>query len=206
MLVAIAFALWPRHAVGETYLLSQMLWHDDEAFVFVSVSRKGWNTGYAYWLFASLGIYGPPAQDSSRLTSVFRITSTELEEFTLDSAPPGLIAADGYLSTYDKRWIRGRFEPYVPTSIPEPFANHLPQEFSDVEGWSKRSFNVPPGGARGTVAFDLGERPARLVLSSDAGIRSIDLEREGLSVHRLVSSPERVRWVSRAEYDEFLNK
>jgi hypothetical protein len=203
----VVLMLWPRHAIGETYLMSQMLWHDEEAFVFVNASRGGFEDSYFTWALSQLRLYGARPTNSRRLGFVFRITPTSVEQYQHDGAlPANLIVADGYVFSYASRWINGRFEPYEPRRIAEAFSKQPPQEFSDVEGWSKRSFNVPSGGDTRTVDFQLSGKPARLILSRDDGTRSIDLERAGASPQRLLSAPEGVRWVSAEEYDQYLGR
>ena len=197
----------PRRSVMESSSESQLLWHDDEAFAFVGTGYLGANTSYAFYLLSRVSAFGAPRQDSRRTTIVFRMTSDKVEEHRLDGPPPPwLIAADGYVSRYDARWIGGRFEPYVPRKIPEDFAKNPPQAFSNVEGWSKRTFMVSYGEERQAVDFQLRGRPARFVISVDANLRTIDLERADMPVTRLMTASNRPRHVSLEEYNQIFGK
>jgi len=119
LLVVVAGA-WPWRAVLDRGEDSQLLWHDDEAYLFVNISRIGWNASTAYLLFASLGAFGAPSQDLQRIAKVYRVTSTVAGQVSgyLGSVAP-LIVSNGYISTGTSRWTGRMFEGFLTLKIPK---------------------------------------------------------------------------------------
>lgn len=217
LLVAVAaLAALPRHTVIDRTGLSQLLWHDDEAFVFLAGGVTGRSGSYAWHALSRLSALGAPPQDTRPATTVFRITTVAVEKWVLDGAVPRLFVADGFVVAGDSRFSGGRFEHYVPRSVHQAFlmpgtvaradgprkaSDIYPlDDFSGVEGWTKRTFSVGYGHGRNSIDFSISGRPAQLKISVDSETRSVDLGRAGSPDIRLTAVSNRPRDVSTSEY------
>jgi hypothetical protein len=154
----------------------QLLWHDDEAFLFVEGGNAGWKTNYFWLAVSSLSIYGPGATDGRSSMSVFRITPGSVERRRFEGVrPPPLIAFDGYVSSGGARWTGDGFDTTRPREVPASFTGPALWEFSDIGGWSKRSFDIWQNGTH-PIEFRLGGQRLVLLPSYDGRVDFIDLQ------------------------------
>jgi hypothetical protein len=191
--------------------LAQLLWHQDEAFLFLVTGRGRWNVSGLWWLSAHFLTYGLGAATDGRSgMTVCRITPETIEKRDFDwIAASNLIAFDGAVSgSNGVPWTGDGFDTSRRRPVPKAFLelDQTLQHFSDVEGWSKRSFFLPPREFQRTVDFVLRGQPARLVLSVSDDVQSIDLERTGRPTERLWTADRRLRWVGAEEYEAFLKE
>ena len=115
---------------------------------------------------------------------------------------------DGPPHTGDARWTGEEFIADRLKEFSLAFPRGPVDAFSDVEGWSKRSFLSPEDGSRPVVTeFALGGHAERLITSTQGYLVTIDLDRQnGTAAQRLVSIDTRPRGVSADEYAALFRK
>jgi hypothetical protein len=190
--------------------LAQLLWHEDEAFLFLVTGRGRWNVSGLWWLSAHFLTYGlGGATDGRSGVTVYRITFDAVEKRQFERlVPQNLIAFGDAVSSADGvPWAGDGFDLSRRRPVPKAFLelDRPLQHFSDVEGWSKRSFFVAPN-PKQVFEFTLGGQRVRLVVSSDADEERIELERTGRPTERLWTADRRLRWVGAEEYETFLKQ
>lgn len=216
VVVLAGLAMMPRRSVFDASRLSQIVWHDDDAYVFVGRALHGRNGSYVRYGLARISAFGDPPDDERESTTVLHITSRSVDQFQLAEAVPRLFVADGFVVSGESRWAGSGFEPYVPRQVPAafrrpgtdaradgtaPVEHTMPLEaFTDVDGWSKQTFTVGYGLGEKAIQFSLADRPAALRIRVDDENRTIDLSRAGEPDVRLLTVSNRSRIVSSAEY------
>lgn len=156
-IVIAVLAAVPAPVVYARVGVAQLLWHDDEAFLFIADSRIGWKMSSLLLLLSTLSTFGLAPQDVAPSVSVVRITPGAVESHRVNMASADLLVVDGYVSTGAARWNGTRFEPAKPR---EPLGPRgVPAEFTNTNGWSKR-FLYPQIDRSQAVDFTLGGQRA----------------------------------------------
>jgi hypothetical protein len=204
-----------------------VLWNQDEAYLFMSVARRGLHVsylGYAGVIFREYlnGVREP--DDERKSVVVIEITSSAVEQHVLEVAdstpgmdPGSYTPIEGRIyANYPGigglcRWDGDRFEPATGEEQRRlDGINRLTsRDFDNVNGWSKRTFVPAPSdyqfevrlGEHGTLRI----RNRRLDRAGNGGV-SIDLQRPGQAPHRIWYLDGRPRTVSRIEYEQLFGR
>lgn len=183
-----------------------LLWNADEAYLFVEQSRAGWRLNYFMRMVNLVAPSGVGHNVIRRPLEVFRITIDRVERHHFNHQVMfELMGVDGHVTTLRERWTGERFEP-EPTlpAFPASFASGVPSEFTDVNGWSKRTLSVPIDGDR-TTEFVIGGQSFQILASSRGPIESqkmsLTLIRADQSSAALWSGDTFAHSLSRSEYE-----
>jgi hypothetical protein len=143
--------------------------------------------------------------NSDRAVTVFRISPDRVDRYVAEKMELGLVGAvNGRISSGGWRWEGDHFEPDAQGER----SVHNEQEFSDIDGWSKRTLPLGDAPSEGwRVPFTLGGQPAALIIRG-ALLRTttIELERSSSARERLWSLDEGPRTVSQAEYEALFKR
>lgn len=203
--IAGVWALLPVHRIGNTRPSSQVVWHGDEALLLVQHRLTGWNMRRFNMAISLLGAFGVPSQDSKLFVTAFRITPSVVEEhhFEQYQRALGLMIFEGRPHTGDFRWTGTEFVPDRLNKDPRAVGLYPVDKFSDVDGWSKRTFLAPDDESKPIVTeFVLGGHNQRLIASTRGWIVAIDLDRQnGAPAQRLVSIDTQPTAASKNEYE-----
>jgi hypothetical protein len=213
-----AVTWYAGHAVAYRDNDAVMLWSADEAYVFIKVSRLGWQRGPLALLrdftraALGVGISGATPTDVVRDLVVVRITRSGVERFDIPDLTLGFIGvADGRIYGVGDgrtlRWTQARFEPLPPHESFEP-GKMARMNFENRDGWSGRSnilsqpsgvtpFTITVGGDRWTVTAHNDSQASQS--------KSIEIGRDGENAKEIWSQVQRTRFVGFAEYDAFLS-
>jgi hypothetical protein len=204
VLLAGAATLVPVSIVAVKATTIQVLWHEDEALLFMGQNLIGWRISYFKWGLAKISPFGVPSQDLKRSMTVLRITPSRVDRRDIQgSLPPDLTVVDGHVAAYDGRpWNGDRFE-FDSHLGPAPGRSLLMPRFSDVDGWTKQSM-VLSRDAHFGIDIVMSGRKARLLFRND-GTQTIDLDRGGGSPERIWSA-DAPRQVSGAEYERMFGR
>lgn len=197
------------HRVREVTTGAELFWHDDEAYLLIGTKRLGLHVTPAKFVLQMLMLapFGLGADDSKFSITVFKMAPTRVDRYVAENVVMGRFGViDGRINDGLWRWDGDHFErATLDESIAHP---RLGREYSDVDGWSKRSFGggtSPPEGW--IIPFDLSGQPASLTVHAVHRVSlSIDLQRGNEPPERLWSIDERSRTVRRAEYDALLKR
>ena len=187
--------------VREQTVGPQLLWNSSEAYLVVGLTRLGWRMPAAMIILGFVAPFGLPVTNSDHAVTMFRIGPERVDRYLAEHMNIGIFGAkNGRLSSGVWRWDGEHFE-RVPSTEGGRVRND--QEFTDVDGWSKRTLplgNAPSEGWR--VPFEIGSQPAALIVGGALSERTtIELERNGGRRERLWSLDEAPRNVSSAEYE-----
>ena len=201
VLVLIATGLVRVTRVREQTVEPQLLWNSSEAYLVVGVTRLGWRMPAAMILLGFVAPFGLPVTNSDHAVTMFRIGPERVDRYLAEHMNIGMFGAkNGRLSSGVWRWDGDHFERVPPA---EGGRVRNDREFSDIDGWSKRTLplgNAPSEGWR--VPFKVGSQSAALIVGGALSERTtIELERNGGARERLWSLDERPRSASRAEYE-----
>lgn len=119
--------------------LGELVWHDDEALLFVGGGYSGFKFSNAWLAMSMLSAFGPLATDGRSWVDVIRITSTDVSKHRVDPMKmQRLTVIDGHVSTGPTRWTGERFEPASgPLAVSPGLTQGSQPSFSNVDGWSK---------------------------------------------------------------------
>jgi hypothetical protein len=179
--------------------ITQLLWNKNEAYLFIGQNLVGWRLSYVMLAVSMLSPYGPPSQNVKQRMTVVRITPSTIERRQIDGMlPPDLAAAEGRVATYGGAlWTGTEFESQGGRLYGKLKHMQSPN-FSDVDGWSKRTLILP--GER-TIDIEIGNQTFRLLSTLDSGNPVLDLDRGDGKRERLWSADGGSRWLSAREYD-----
>jgi hypothetical protein len=195
-----------------------MLWSADEAYVFIKVSRLGWQRGSLAVLrdftkaALGVGMYGATPTDVVRDLVVIRITRSGVERFDIPDLTLGFIGiADGRIygvaDGRTLRWTQTRFEPLPAHESFEP-GKMARMNFENRDGWSGRS-NI--------LSQRYGATPFKITVAGDEWIvtahndsqasqsKSIEIGRGGEKAKEVWSQVQKTRSVDFSEYEAFLS-
>jgi hypothetical protein len=210
----VAMEAAPVYVVWEYETGTQLLWNADEAYIFIDRLRTGWSGSYPAWawqIFRNLVRAPTSIKLTGRSLVVLRYTSDGLVRYIVpDARPTHFYVVDGRIyGTHQRivaRWTGTQFEPADAVDRQRFLEAREVSEltFSDVNGWSKRR-NLLQSASR--VAMTIGGQ--QIVLSTQGsemeGQKAIDIERPGQPAERIWSVDQRRRFVTKAQYDEFLS-
>ena len=193
------------HQVVEKPTGAQFIWTDDEAYLFIGWYRLGWRPSYLRWVLidrTALLPFGSPATNTTPSVLVFKVSRNGVEKQLLDNRQLGNIGiVEGRPSDGHTRWLKTGTNNVSPLQLQQLSADPPAGQFSNVDGWSKRSV-LPLANLREVfLPFDLGGKHLRLrVFTVEDGVVAVDLDREAQVPERLWSADQRVRFVSGADY------
>jgi hypothetical protein len=199
----------------------QLLWKGDQAYVFMSVVRRGYHFGYREypWVILKEYLRAPPIPNDQRRTlDVIRVTPSTLERRVLEVEGNGPILmtpfeghiyanCDGTLC----KWNETRFE--AATEEEGRKLNGISKlsaiDFSEMDGWSKRG--IGPVSDDVHFSIELGKELTLLVrqgnvYKSPYDSSTIDLLRPGHPPEKLWHVDGNPRWVSKNEYERTFEK
>ena len=206
-----ALGSWETYHVWDL-ASADLLWHSGEAYLFVGVSRSGYRFTYLEYLieFAKEYFYMVPPRDNRTFyTTVFRITSSNVQRYTVDGMAFDLYVPldDGIYSRRDGafwKWMGNRFDK-ASVGDQRRLQGVNDRDFTDIQGWSKRkSLTEMRPYSDVTIQFD--GQP--VTISTTAGSRevSIDISRSGQSTERVFDLDQRLNRVSKSEYEKIFGK
>jgi len=209
--VVLAISATARIAVvREDGTPSQVLWSGNEAHVFIGVNQVGYRPTYLTYSLARLGLtpFGARPQDSTPSVVAIRITMAGLlRHVVTNTYLRPMTVVDGQVTDGTTRWTASGPEPLTSDQTNRLSATAARTDYTNVEGWSKRSFVPRPMFSELSIAFELDGRAVQVrVFQTDGGIIAIDLHRQGLQPERLWSSNPRPRYVKAAEYNRLFRR
>jgi hypothetical protein len=183
----------------------ELLWNADEAFLVIGSTQQGWRRSVAQLGFdlvrsLLLPLVANRSQDSKLSIVFIRLTRDGMQRHVLEGDLVGTYTvADGHLYGGGWKWDGARFE--KATAVENQRWAFSSQEYSDINGWSKRTALPMTTTAAGiTYQLPLGGRAARLVVTGNEwSVGRIELHQNG-DVQELWSLDGRDDWVTRAEY------
>jgi hypothetical protein len=189
-------SLGTTYWVGTKTTRSQLLWNDEEAYLFVGARSTGWRFSYLRLLgelaLALLQTSTPPHESRPHI-EMFKINSLGVERYLLEKRDvvwPSFTVFQGRIH-YGmlRQWTGSQFEPVTPDQQRRYLEAHISEpngDYSNVNGWSNRYFSVPPppDGRKYTVA--LSGHPIVLTVTGKEVV-SIDLQRDDRAPERLLS-------------------
>lgn len=187
---------------------AQLLWDSNHAYLFIGLNRLGVRAllGVAALPLLRLAPFGLGAQDQRHSIVVFHVTPDRVNRYVAEDMvmePLGVV--NGRISSALWRWNGDHFER---ASLDEVQDLRRDPEFSDLNGWSKRS--LLPGETTGqgrNVSLSLAGRSVALTIHrKPQESLTIDLQRGGAAPERLWSHDERSRFVSRSKYNELFER
>jgi hypothetical protein len=199
-----------------------VLWNADQAYVFISVTSRGYHTGYLEypWDVFKEYVHAPPVANDERSSfTVIRVTSSGVERHVVDVAEntpgnrPSLFTPfEGYIYANCQgalcKWSGTGFEPATEQER-QRFGgtSHLTPEIdTNVDGWTKRGVAAGPADTFARLTADVGGR-FELLEKSDpidrTGYAAISLyaQRPGQAPERIWYLDGHPRKVSKAEYE-----
>jgi hypothetical protein len=191
----------------------EVLWNGKEAYLFISVSQRGFRMSYLKypWVLIQQYLHSAPLPDAEHFSGmVIRVTTSTVERHTADLGDL-YTPIDGQIYANCRgdlcKWAIDHFEPATQNEKQQLNGiNRLSgQPFDNVDGWSKRSIGAGPEAifARSTVnvggQFTLSEESEPIGRTGYAAV-SISLQRPGRSPERIWYLDGHPRRVSRVEY------
>ena len=179
-----------------------LLWSADEAYLFMSVVRRGFGISYLEypWAIFEQFLNAPPFPDDRRVSLVvIRVTASAVERQVVDF-PADTAHAPTFLTPFDKsiyancqgvlcRWTGTRFQPASDTEQRRlDRTNRLSvPNFNGVEGWSRQGVGSVTGDSQ--FSADVGGKVTLVVklgnsTKSAYGGASVDLLRPGRAPER----------------------
>lgn len=195
-----------------------LLWSADEAYLFMSVVRRGFRIGYLEypWVIFKQYLNAPPFPDDRRVSVVvIRVTASAVERQVVDF-PMNSDHGPTFLTLLEKsiyancqgvlcRWTGTRFELASDTEQRRlDGINRLSvPNFSGVEGWSRQGVGSVTGdsqfladvGGKVTLVVNLGNSTKSAYSSA-----SVDLLRSGQVPQRIWYLDGNPRSISKKEY------
>lgn len=195
---------------------ADLLWNDNEAYLFVYDNYRGFRTNYLTypWIIVKQYLfYAPPDPDDEHVSAaVFHITSAGIERYSLDSAGSSLqtpFEGKIYANCHGSlcKWAGTHFEPASEEErrMLDGLNRLAPNDIDGgPDGWSKRRIGL----ALHDYQFSVGvgkEDKLEINVTND---RKAAFSRMSVDLLRPSHSPEQVwyhdgypRWVTKAEYE-----
>ena len=198
-----------------------LLWNANEAYLFMSVVRRGFRIGYLEypWVIFKQYLNAPPFPDDRRVSLVvIRVTGSAVERQVVDF-PRDTDHAPTLLTPFDKsiyancqgvlcRWTGTRFEPASDTEQRRlDGTNRLSvPNFNGVEGWSRQGVGAVAGDSQ--FSADVGGKVSLVVklgniYKSAYSSASVDLFRPGRAPERIWYLDGNPRRIGKKEYQNW---
>lgn len=197
-----------------------LLWNTNEAYLFMSVARRGYHCTYLRYplMIFEEYFYAPPSPNDQHVSlTVIRITPSSVDrkvvDFGHDSANVPMFYTPLGENIYAHcpgilcRWTGTHFEAATPEEEQKLGGDNFPSpaDFTDLKGWSRRGIGSVTGDHR--LSVELGKELTLLVkdgnvYSSPYDSASIELLRPGSAPEELWHVDGRPRRVTEADYKQ----
>ncbi len=199
------------HVVRPAAGLGQLLWDDDEAFLFIEETVDGLRMPYLQYGAAAVPAYllgfQPSSRDQKSTRTIIRITaqSEEVHVLRMPHGPFSLRPLGhrvyARVNGVPMRWSGSRFEPADVNEWAETV--RLPSsDFSNVNGWSNRSDVLHRGIGETRYWLRLGGEAVDVINVNNffEKFNAIDIQRNGAARKRLWSIDSNIKWVGQEQY------
>jgi hypothetical protein len=198
-----------------------VLWNADQAYLFISVTNRGYYTAYLKYPWEVFKEYvhaASPADDEHGSITVIRVTSSGVECHVVDigenpgSGPSLFTPFEGHIYANCQgslcKWSGTRFE-LATEQEQERFegtSRLTPEIDTDVNGWAKRGVGAGPSNTFARLTADVGglftiSEKGAPVGHSGFAVVTIYVQRPGQAPERVWYLDGHPRRVSRREYE-----
>jgi hypothetical protein len=229
VVIAILAAMTATAVSRRVYFLDDggggdVLWNDNEAYLFINDIQRGYSWSYLWYPVELLKeyFYVVPLPDAQRVNlSVLKVTSTGTEHSMIDEGADTANSPSFYTPFGDQiyAWCLGAICKWTGTNFESVgkseeqgiggMSSLSSKEFTHVNGWSKRGFGPAPAAYKFTIKvndhFEISV-DNRLTEKSRTGGVSVDLLRPGRPLEQIYYVEGDPRRVSRAEYEHVFGR
>ena len=197
-----------------------LLWNADEAYLFMSVARRGYHCSYLRYplVISEEYFYAPPSPSDQHVSlTVIRITPSSIDRkvvnFGQDAANVPIFYTPFGESIYAHcpgalcRWTGTQFEPATLEEERKLGGDNFlaPVDFSDLKGWSRRGIGSVTGDHQFSV--ELGKQLTLLVREGNVyrpayDSASVEILRPGSAPEDVWHVDARPRRVSKGDYKQ----